>query len=695
MRVKRVRTDNGGEFNSTTLQHFFSSMGRIHEKTVPYKHHQNGKVERTNRTLMEAARVLHNDEKKTPYELACGRKPSIELLRIFGCTAILHNMVQRKDLSPKGKKVIHLGVAQDSQGWVFYDMDSKRLVRGALAMFLEDNFIFRPSNGDVSVNHIEITNLFDSTMYREIILQDEFFELMKISSNYCSGTPTNFREAQTCSDNTEWMNACGEELRNLQDMGVWETCNNSNGHQVLGTRWVFTTKTDSAGQILRYKARLVVQGHRQIKGINFEENFALTPSFATLRALLAVASMRHWKVTTFDVTAAYLHSDITDTIYVRPPPGLSGQEGKVLKLKKALYGLKQAGRCWWLHLKSILTDISFVANENNQSTYILRRGGDTAMLWIHVDNGLLVTSGEKILVFLRDRLTEKLKLKWDENLTSIVGVEIMRQGNKFSLKQSSLIRKLVNSTEGVFTAHAPLPDVKLESSEAVEMDRNYLAAIGMILYLAQATRPDIMYSVNLLARFTMNALPQHWAALQHLISYIATTKDQVFEIHSSKEKRRMDIYVDANWGAWNSKRQTCIASSTCQAEYMALSFAAKEGLWLAQNIDGILGKIQPTLLSDNKSAIQIATNAVSRKKSRHIQREFHIINEMVIKGEVEIEWIPTTEQMVDIYTKILGKAKVKDFRECMNGLWRGVLRRESKNILEPDTEDIEYSLHKP
>ncbi|MBW0527798.1 hypothetical protein O181_067513 [Austropuccinia psidii MF-1] len=633
--VKRVRTDNGREFNSTILQHFFSSMGIIHERTVPYEHHQNGKVERTNRTLTEATRlmVLHNDDEKMPYKLACGRKPSIELSQIFGCTAILHNMIQQKDLLPKGKKVIHLGVAQDSQGWVFYDVDSKRLIRGASALFLEDDFIFRPSGGNIKIN-----NLFDDTMYCKILLQDEFFELMKISSNYCSGTPTNFREAQACNNSIEWMNACSEELRNLQDIS-----------------------TDSEGHILRYKARLVVQGHRQVKGINFEETFAPTPSSATLRALLEIASVKHWKVTTFDVTAAYLHSNITNTIFVKPPPGLLGQEGKVLKLKKALYGLKQAGRCWWLHLKSILTDIGFVANDNDQSTYILRRGEDTAMLWIHVDNGLLVTSGKIFLMFLKDRLTEKLKLKWDEKLTSIVGVEIARQGDEFVLKQSALIQKLVNSTEGIFTAHAPLPDVKLESSKAVEMDRNYLAAIGMILYLAQATRPDIMYSVNLLVHFTMNALPQHWEALRHLISYIATTKDQVLKIHSSEEKRSLDIYVDTNWGGegsrsqhsyriflmgslvvWNSKRQTCIASSTCQAEYMALSFAAKEGLWLAQNIDSTLGKLQPTFLSNNKSAIQIATNAASRKKSRHIQREFYIINKMVIKKEVAIEWIPTT-----------------------------------------------------
>ncbi|MBW0475750.1 hypothetical protein O181_015465 [Austropuccinia psidii MF-1] len=96
---------------------------------------------------------------------------------------------------------------------------------------------------------------------------------------------------------------------------------------------------------------------------------------------------------------------------------------------------------------------------------------------------------------------EKLKLKWDKELSSIVGVEIKRNCYYFQLKQSELIRKLLESTGSIFMAQKPLLDVKLESSEVIAMDRQYLAAIGMILYLAQATRLDLIYMVNLLASF--------------------------------------------------------------------------------------------------------------------------------------------------------------------------------------------------
>ncbi|MBW0506608.1 hypothetical protein O181_046323 [Austropuccinia psidii MF-1] len=141
--------------------------------------------------------------------------------------------------------------------------------------------------------------------------------------------------------------------------------------------------------------------------------------------------------------------------------------------------------------------------------------------------------------------------------------------------------------------------------------------------------------------------------------------------------------------AWNSKRQTCIASLTCQAEYMALSFAAKESIWLINNFKEILQATRPTLLSDNKSAIQIADNASSRKKSRHIQHEFHIINELVVKKKVYLEWTDSGNQLADIFTKPLGKINVAKFQKSMEDLWGGVLKNPKK-VLE-NAEQNEYS----
>ncbi|MBW0523358.1 hypothetical protein O181_063073 [Austropuccinia psidii MF-1] len=332
--IKRVRTDNGGEFTSSFLLSFFKEKGIVHERTIPYEHHQNGKVERTNRTLAEAARsmmiranlpptfwtyairhaawvfnrVLHANNNVTPYEAVIKQKPSLALLRIFGCKAFVHNMTQQKDLSAKATEVIHLGVAQDSQGWVFFDQTARKLVRGALVIFREDIFPQIDKAGGIQLKTIELKNLFDNSLIQEMKEQDECLNLLNVSSMYCNGAPTNYNKAKSSPQAEEWMAACEEELGNLKSMGVWEEVEGNNTTQVLGTQWVFALKSDSDGKRIRHKACLVVQGHRQVRGVNFEETFAPTPTFATLQSILTIASKNLWKINTFDVTSAYLHS---------------------------------------------------------------------------------------------------------------------------------------------------------------------------------------------------------------------------------------------------------------------------------------------------------------------------------------------------------------------------------------------------
>ncbi|MBW0535228.1 hypothetical protein O181_074943 [Austropuccinia psidii MF-1] len=212
------------------------------------------------------------------------------------------------------------------------------------------------------------------------------------------------------------------------------------------------------------------------------------------------------------------------------------------------------------------------------------------------------------------------------------------------------------------------------------MDREYLKRIGMLLYIAQGTRPDISYAVNYLARFSMGTTSAHWEALEHLISYLRKTRNRNLRISEDEKPNALRCYVDANWGgegnrsthgfiilhggnpiAWQSKQQATIASSTAQAEYIALSFAARECIWLCNMCHDLLDCKYPLLLSDNKTAIGIATDTVSRKQTRHMIREFNLINELITSNKIELCWISTHGQLADIMTKSLGQLNVKKF----------------------------------
>ncbi|MBW0540661.1 hypothetical protein O181_080376 [Austropuccinia psidii MF-1] len=253
--------------SSSTTEFFFNEVV-LQTDLGLHIHHwyiqtmENGKGEQTNRTLAEAERsmmiranlpstfwmyamrhaawvfnrVLHAKDNITPYEAVIKQKPSLSLLRVFGCKAFIHNMTQWKDLTAKATEVIHLGVAQDSQGWVFFDQVARRLVRGASVIFREDTFPQINEAGGIQLNTIKLKNLFDDSLIREMKEQDGCLHLVNVPSMYCNGAPTNYHEARSTAQAAEWMEACEEELGNLKIMGVWEEVEGDNTTQILGTR---------------------------------------------------------------------------------------------------------------------------------------------------------------------------------------------------------------------------------------------------------------------------------------------------------------------------------------------------------------------------------------------------------------------------------------------------------------------------
>ncbi|MBW0511499.1 hypothetical protein O181_051214 [Austropuccinia psidii MF-1] len=180
-------------------------------------------------------RVLHANDNITPFEAVIRQKPSLSLLHVSGCKAFVHNMTQRKDLTAKATEVIHLGVAQDSQGWVFFDQVAGRFVRGASVIFKEDKFPQINKVRGIHLKTIKLKNLFDDSLIREMKEQDECLRLLNMSSMYCNGAPINYHKENSTPQAAEWMAACEEELRNLKSMGVWEEVEGKNITQILGT----------------------------------------------------------------------------------------------------------------------------------------------------------------------------------------------------------------------------------------------------------------------------------------------------------------------------------------------------------------------------------------------------------------------------------------------------------------------------
>lgn len=247
---------------------------------------------------------------------------------------------------------------------------------------------------------------------------------------------------------------------------------------------------------------------------------------------MVIAAIKRWPVHSFDITSAYLHSDIDLTVYFSIPTGYMGEARKksqVLEALKALYGTKQGARCWWKHIDAILVNMGFKSSQYNQSLYIYWRGNDVCIIWLHSDDAGVTGSSEELLDEIHARLKEKLLIKWEHNLDQIVGVKVERHDDgSFSLSQPGLTNKALKLfLPDDRRAKTPMNTQKIpcspdEDEEKVDAER-YLSVIGMLNYLSVATRSDITYTVNYLARYSSDPRKQHWNAVKHLLRYINST----------------------------------------------------------------------------------------------------------------------------------------------------------------------------
>jgi hypothetical protein len=193
------------------------------------------------------------------------------------------------------------------------------------------------------------------------------------------------------------MDTCQAEIDMMINLHVWDDVPLAPNTEILTCRWVFALKCSQEVVIIKFKAQIVAQGLKQVHGVNVGETFAPTPTFLSLRLILAMVSYFKWPVGSFDVKSAFLHSNIDHDIFIWPPPGVQAPNGSVLTLRKALDGICQASRCWWLQLKTKLETIGFFPNLEDQSTYAYVLGDNQAFLWVHVDNGLFTASSSSLL----------------------------------------------------------------------------------------------------------------------------------------------------------------------------------------------------------------------------------------------------------------------------------------------------------
>ena len=165
------------------------------------------------------------------------------------------------------------------------------------------------------------------------------------------------------------LHAMQSEYHAFVQNNTWTLTSLLAGANLVGSKWVFKLKYNSDGSLQRYKARLVAKGFQQSEGCDFTDTFSPVIKPTTIRIVLTIALTSRWPIHQIDINNAYLHGDLSSSVYMQQPPGFSTDPTLVCRLNKAIYGLKQAPRAWFEKLSTTLLRLGFVAAKSDTSLF--------------------------------------------------------------------------------------------------------------------------------------------------------------------------------------------------------------------------------------------------------------------------------------------------------------------------------------
>jgi len=533
-----------------------------------------------------------------------------------------------------------------------------------------------------------------------------------------------------------------EELDALDKNKTWDLVDEDtilkSGKRVIGCKWVYKLKRNADGS-RRFKARLVIRGFEQEYGIDYTETFAPVAKFVTVRILLALAAQYDWEIEQMDVITAFLNPLLQEEVYMELPEGYALPKdcpctsgGRIVcRLRKCLYGLKQAPRAWYTDIDAHLSSLGFTRSKEDYNLYISKH----VLLLLFVDDMLLFAPKMDTIRVVKELLYSKYRMSDLGPVQQFLGLQVVRdrQARAIHINQAPYIEALLKrfQMDNCIGISTPMdPNCQLEAAlPGYTAPRDHLLeyqqVIGSIMYAMLGTRPDLAFTVSTLSKYCSNPTPEHAIAAKRTLRYLRKTinvgiifKGQenpaIAEAIAGASPTTTGItgFTDSDWAgdvdsrkstsgyvfllyggaiSWKSTKQSVVATSSTEAEYIACSEAAKEALWIRRLHAEIKGTTLPGLedryqheadiqdqiralritsppttvpqqnpqiiLADNQGAIKLSKNPQHHNRTKHIDVRYHFIRKCNQDGLIELAYIPTTEMVADILTKALPRVK--------------------------------------
>lgn len=513
--------------------------------------------------------------------------------------------------------------------------------------------------------------------------------------------PRSFNEAISGQFSEQWLNAMKEEIESLNENGTWELTELPNDRKAIGCKWVFKVKKGMDGSIRRFKARLVAQGFSQKYGEDYDQVFAPVATKTTFRILLSIAARDKMEVFHMDAKTAFLNGTIDETIFMRQPPGfvVEGNSKLVCRLLKSLYGLKQSARTWHETLHRALLTAGYIQCREDPCLYYKIFDGDRCYLLVYVDDIVVACKNVAAIRDTERALRSKFKIENLGPIKEYLGMQIGKNADGiFHISQPAYIGKVIAEFNLSDAKPSAVPigagyEQNSEESDLLPNGANYQKLIGCLLYVAINTRPDISASISILAQKVSRPTQADWIELKRVVRYLKGSTDLKLLLGKPNDNVPLFGYADANFAeakidrksnsghiffvfgaavSWSCRKQTCVALSSCEAEFVSLSDACKEAVWLRRLLEEFdLDIKEPTLIcEDNQSCLKLIEEENLTRRSRHIDTRRFYVKEHIVNGTIRCEYCSSENMLADMLTKSLPAPKLEKFR---NGIGLNII----------------------
>jgi len=496
--------------------------------------------------------------------------------------------------------------------------------------------------------------------------------------------PESYTEA---ASDARWQEAMKSVYSSLKAHGTF-THVKSYDRRPISSKWIFRIKQNADGSN-RYKARLDAREFEQVPRVDYGGTFAPVAWLTTFPIYLLIALELHATIYHLDVVTTFLNPEIDDETAIAIPDGIEWLDPvlahdltalSILQLNKALHGRKQAPLLWYKDIAAVVCSLGFTASGADPNLYL--SSVQAMMILLYVDDILLCAHNNNQL-----QLTEVIEaLQSHYEITNLKAVKqylriaVNQAQDSIQLGQSDFVANLLTrfglqNCNGHTTPLEPGSRSHLDTTYLSESEqKTYQSLVEGIMYLMLGIRPDLAYSISVLSKNTAKPQQHHLGMAKWVLLYLKQTQKQSLPFSHSKTPKAQDSpitgFTDSDWAgdttdrhstsgyiflhgqtaiSWKAKKQSLIALSTTEAEYIEASEASKEAIWLRRILHELFSALATSgsaksalpnapivLFINNQGTIKLIQNPRFHELTKHIEIKHHYIRETFEPGEIDL-----------------------------------------------------------